>query len=94
MVRHGSHVVGGRRHFAAEGGHFGIVAGSKVADRDAHGAITQQFVGRIVIRGGCLQDVTRREFVTALLDKQFYGHGLEKTFFINLGIQRGDGFLS
>src|SRR5713226_4537946 len=94
VARGGGNLAGGGFGFAAEGGHGGIVGGEKVADDDAHGAGGEGLAGGVVVGGGDAELVAGGEFVAAAVEESDNRHAEELAFFVELGVEGGDGFLA
>src|SRR6266851_1887102 len=93
IMRHPSHIMSWLL-LPPQRRHLRIVGGDKIPDGDSHCSVAQQLSGGIVVRCGNFQDIACRKFVTALLDKQLYGHGLKKSLSVRLRIERRHGLLA
>src|SRR5580692_1312188 len=92
IMGHACHVVD--CGLAAKRGHGGIIRGDEIADDNAHGAVTQEFAGGIVVSGRDFEDVAGGKLVAATIEEQHGWHAEEFALVVDFGVERGDCFFA
>ena len=78
----------------AEDSHRGLIGGHEVAYDDAHGAVRNRLAAGVVVAGVNLKDVARGELIPTAIEEKDGGHAEQMARVIELGGQRGHGFLA